>query len=146
MATLAVTACSHHSHAPSRSKSAPTGAAARYLQLAATANSEIDAARTRLRTTDTDLTATEGDLRAIADAKRAFDGALRSTTFPAAIQPAIDRLLDADAELERRLDAGAAAAGPGELAAASPAILDAGQAAVSSADAVRRLLGLPTLD
>lgn len=145
MATLAVTACSHHSHGPSGPKSAPTGAAARYLQLAATANAEIDAARTRLRTTDKDLAATEGDLRSIADAKRAFDGALRSTTFPAAIQPAIDRLLDADAELERRLDAGAAAATPRELAAASPAILDAGQSAVSSADAVRRLLGLPSL-
>ena len=145
MATVAVTACSHHSHTPAGSKSAPTGAAARYLQLALAANSEIDAARTRLRTTDKDLAATEGDLRSIADAKRAFDGALRGTRFPAASQPAIDRLLDADAELERQLDAGSAAASPAELAAASPAILAAGQSAVSAADTVRRLLGLPSL-
>lgn len=145
MAAVVVTACSRHPHVSSGSKSAPTGAAARYLQLAATANSSIDGARTRLRSTGNDLAATEGDLRSIADAKRAFDGELRSTTFPAAVQPAVDRLLDADAELERRLDTGAAAANPSELAAATPAILDAGQSAVGAADAVRRLLGLPAL-
>lgn len=144
MVAVTLSACGSGPHGPHRSPNliAP---AARYLELAGSANATIDAAKGRLRTGTEDLSATEGDLRSIADAKRAFDRDLTSVQFGPAVEPAVRRLLESDAELERRLDAGALAGTPAELASMSPAILSAGQTAVSSADAVRRLLGLPSL-
>lgn len=139
-----MTACSSRAH-----RSAPTpsftAAATRYLELAATANASIDAAKSRLRTGTEDLSTTESELRSIADAKRAFDMGLEALHLGAPVGKAVQSLLDADAELERRLDAGAQAASPTELASMSPGILSAGQSCVASAATLRHLLGLPPL-
>lgn len=141
---VAVASCSSRAHGSGRAPaSAP--AAARYLQLAATANSSIEAAKDRIRAGTEDLPATESDLRSIADAKRAFDKGLGSVQFEPAVRPAVKSLLEADAELERRLDAAAQAASAADLAAMAPDILGAGQSCVTSADALRRLLGLPPI-
>lgn len=141
---VAVASCSSRAHGSGRVPgNAP--AAARYLQLAAAANSSIAAAKDRIRAGTEDLPATESDLRSIADAKRAFDKGLGSVQFESAVRPAVQSLLEADADLERRLDAAAEVATASDLASMAPAILGAGQSCVTSADALRRLLGLPPI-
>ncbi|GAC1590761.1 MAG: hypothetical protein NVS3B21_08620 [Acidimicrobiales bacterium] len=143
---LCVSGCGGAGHRGGQHRSGPPPELGRrYLELAAAANDSIAMAKTRLSSHPDDLTLVEADLRAIADAKRAFDAQVSTLSFPPSIRPVVERLLAADRTLEASLDAGAAARSASELNGAQPAIVDDGQAAVRAAAEVRRQLALPPL-
>jgi hypothetical protein len=115
-----------------------------YLRIADAANARVAAAQHRLTVDAANLGRVEGDLRAIAAAKRSFDTGLRRLAVTPALEPDIRRLLNADATLETWLDQGGKAPTVAALSAVQARIASAVGVAAQAARQLRQDLGLPS--